>query len=197
MAAIAASFTLRGVSKSGSPEDRPMMSRPAAFSARALLASRWSAMREMRSRRSAMRFMGMGNPAVLAKGSETTPRPRRLQPAPFARRAKISPAAPAAPPATARITAASALISGVRPSLQGGEDHHRQGGRGRAGDEAGDHHVVQRQGEGEQPAGRQRRGDQRQGDGPEHREGAAPRSAAASSRLRSQPASRACTTTAT
>src|SRR6201987_6357072 len=36
MAWIAASFTLAGVSKSGSPAPRPMTFRPAAFSARAL-----------------------------------------------------------------------------------------------------------------------------------------------------------------
>ena len=37
MASIAASLMLSGVSKSGSPAPRPIMSRPAAFSSRALL----------------------------------------------------------------------------------------------------------------------------------------------------------------
>jgi hypothetical protein len=57
MAAMAASLTLRGVSKSGSPTDREMMSRPCAFSARALPVMAMVCDGEMRLRRSAMRFM--------------------------------------------------------------------------------------------------------------------------------------------
>ena len=59
MARIAASLMLRGVSKSGSPADSPITSRPAAFSARALvvIAIVWLGL--MRSRRAAMRLMAV------------------------------------------------------------------------------------------------------------------------------------------
>ena len=45
-----------------------------------------------------------------------------------------------------------------------GEQHHRQGGGPRPGDEARHHHVIEREGEGEQPARDQGRRHQRQGD---------------------------------
>src|SRR4051794_34868653 len=60
MAAIAASLTFSGVSKSGSPAARPMTSLPAAFSARALLVMAMVRDGEIRSSRSAMSFMVWG-----------------------------------------------------------------------------------------------------------------------------------------
>ncbi len=57
MARIAASLTFWGVSKSGSPADRLMMSRPAAFSARALVAMAMVWLGLTRSSRSAVRCM--------------------------------------------------------------------------------------------------------------------------------------------
>src|ERR1700740_3085141 len=51
MAWIAASLTLAGVSKSGSPAPRPMTSRPAAFNARAFIVTAMVAEGLMRARR--------------------------------------------------------------------------------------------------------------------------------------------------
>src|SRR5690606_31822328 len=58
MARLAAALMLSGVSKSGSPAPRPMTSRPAAFSSRALLVTAMVGDGLMRSRRSAMKGMG-------------------------------------------------------------------------------------------------------------------------------------------
>src|SRR5687767_12888463 len=57
IALIAACLMLSGVSKSGSPAPRPMTSRPAAFSSRALLVTAMVGDGLMRSRRSAMKAM--------------------------------------------------------------------------------------------------------------------------------------------
>ncbi len=54
---MAASLTFCGVSKSGSPADRLMMSRPWAFSARALVEMAMVWLGLIRSRRSAMSCM--------------------------------------------------------------------------------------------------------------------------------------------
>ena len=54
---MAASLMLSGVSKSGSPAPRPMTSRPAAFSSRALLVTAMVGDGLMRSRRSETKAM--------------------------------------------------------------------------------------------------------------------------------------------
>ncbi len=50
------------------------------------------------------------------------------------------------------------------------EDHHRQGGAARAGEEGGDHHFIERQRERQQPGRHQGLRNGRQGDQHEHLE---------------------------
>jgi len=57
IALIAACFTLSGVSKSGSPADRLITSRPSAFNCRALVATAMVWLGLIRSRRAAVRDM--------------------------------------------------------------------------------------------------------------------------------------------
>src|SRR5882757_1883252 len=67
MALIAASLMFWGVSKSGSPAPRPMTSRPAALSSRALVVTAMVGDGLMRPRDSARKVLGNGMDATLSQ----------------------------------------------------------------------------------------------------------------------------------